>query len=977
MKLKFNSSQQFQLDAISSIVDLFEGHPLHQGDFNIEINTSVESGQGSVFQTELGIGNNLILNNEQILKNLNIIQDRNDLDFTKPDEYESNGLNFSVEMETGTGKTYVYLRTIFELSQKYGFKKYIIVVPSVAIREGTLKNIEITKDHFKALYNNIEFEYFVYDSRKANRLRHFATSNQIQIMIINIDAFRKDFSDSEHEKKSNVIFKESDKLSGRKPIEFVQSAKPFVIIDEPQSVDNTPKAQEAIKSLAPLCIFRYSATHRNLYNLVYKLDPVRSFELKLVKQIVVAEVKDSGTQNEAYVKLLNVDNKKGIRARVRIQVQSKNGVYEKDVWVKQNTDLFAISNEREIYRNGHEVIDISAEPGMEYIDLSSGRIYLGQEKGSLKDDVMEIQIRKTISKHLDKELQVKGKGLKILSLFFIDRVVNYRDYNDDGTPAKGKFSLLFEKHYNELINLSQYKELNIYPVDKIHDGYFSQDKKGIYKDTNGATQADDSTYAKIMQKKEQLLSFEEPLKFIFSHSALREGWDNPNVFQICTLNETRSSIKKRQEIGRGLRLPVNQDGDRVFDDNINKLTIIANESYEDFAKNLQNEYENDCGITFGKIAIYAFSKIPRIIDEKEVLVGRENSEKIFTELNQKGFIDNSGKILAPFTPAEKGFSLKLSKEFKPIENDIISVLQSYQIERHIKKDETPRKLNFKTSKQLREQDLDSEFELLWNKIKPRTTFQVLYSTETLINNCLASIKKMEKIEAVKIIYKEGQLEIDRKGITTHETRANLTSMNHTGPLPDIIAYIQKETELTRKTIVEILTKSGRISEFILNPQKFMDAVVSIINNELHKLMIDGIKYEKIAELEWSMQLFRDEEILSYLTNRLDVKKSVYDAIVYDSEIERKFAQELDKREDIKLFVKLPAWFKVETPIGEYNPDWAIVKHEDHTIYLVRETKGTNDYLKLRNSEADKINCGKKHFAALGVSFDVVTSAKEI
>jgi type III restriction enzyme len=977
MKLKFNSSQQFQLDAISSIVDLFEGHPLHQGDFNIEINSTVESGLGSVFQTELGIGNNLILNNEQILKNLNLIQDRNDLDFTKPDEFETNGLNFSVEMETGTGKTYVYLRTIFELSQKYGFKKYIIVVPSVAIREGTLKNIEITKDHFKALYNNIEFEYFVYDSRKANRLRHFATSNQIQIMIINIDAFRKDFSDSEHEKKSNVIFKESDKLSGRKPIEFVQSAKPFVIIDEPQSVDNTPKAQEAIKSLSPLCIFRYSATHRNLYNLVYKLDPVRSFELKLVKQIVVAEVKDSGTQNEAYVKLLNVDNKKGIRARVRIQVQSKNGVQEKDIWVKQNTDLFTISNEREIYRNGHEVIDINAEPGMEYIDLSSGRIYLGQEKGSLKDEVMEIQIRKTISKHLDKELQVKGKGLKILSLFFIDRVANYRDYNDDGTPAKGKFSLLFEKHYNELIKLPQYKELDTFPVDKIHDGYFSTDKKGILKDTNGATQADDDTYSKIMRNKEQLLSIEEPLKFIFSHSALREGWDNPNVFQICTLNETRSSIKKRQEIGRGLRLPVNQDGDRVFDDNINKLTIIANESYEDFARNLQNEYENDCGITFGKIAVYAFSKISRIIDDKEVLVGRENSEKIFEELTERGFIDNSGKIMESFTPSEKGFSLKLTKEYKSVENDVVSVLQSYQIERHIKKDETPRKLNFKTSKQLREQDLDSEFELLWNKIKPRTTFQVWYSTETLINKCLASIKNMDKIEAVKISYKEGLLEIDRKGISAHETRSNLTTMNYSGPLPDIIAYIQKETELTRKTIVEVLTKSGRLNEFILNPQKFMDSVVSIINNELHKLMIDGIKYEKIANLEWSMQLFRDEEILSYLSNRLDVKKSVYDAIVYDSEIERKFAEELDKRDDIKLFVKLPSWFKIETPIGDYNPDWAIVKHGETTIYLVRETKGTKDFMKLRNSEVDKVKCGKQHFKALDLDLQVITSASEI
>jgi type III restriction enzyme len=571
MKLKFDSSQQYQLDAISSTVDLFDGQPLHKGDFTIEINTSAESGQGSIFQTELGIGNNLILSKNSMLANLNRVQERFDLDITTESEFESNGLNFSVEMETGTGKTYVYLRTIFELSQKYGFKKYIIVVPSVAIREGTLKNIEITRDHFRALYNNIEFEYFVYDSRKANRLRQFATSNQIQIMIINIDAFRKDFSDSEEVKKSNVIFKESDKLSGRKPIEFVQATNPLVIIDEPQSVDNTPKAQEAIKSLNPLCIFRYSATHRNLYNLIYKLDPIRSFELKLVKQIIVAEVRGSESQNDAYVKLLSVDNTKGIRAKLRIQIQTTSGIKEKDIKIKQNADLFILSNEREAYRNGYQVLDISAESGNEYVDFNFGRLYLGQERGGLKDDLMEIQIRNTIKKHLDKELQVKDKGLKILSLFFVDRVANYRGYDEEGKPQMGKFGIQFEKHYKELIQLSQYKTLAIHPLDKIHDGYFSQDKKGVLKDTSGSTQADDDTYAKIMRNKEQLLSLDEPLKFIFSHSALREGWDNPNVFQICTLNETRSTIKKRQEIGRGLRLPVNQNGGRVFDDNIKVL----------------------------------------------------------------------------------------------------------------------------------------------------------------------------------------------------------------------------------------------------------------------------------------------------------------------------------------------------------------------------------------------------------------------
>jgi type III restriction enzyme len=973
MKLKFDSTQEFQKDAVSSLVDLFDGQPLNKGDFAIEINTAPETGQTSIFQAELGIGNNFLLNNEAILNNLRKIEDRNDLDAVKDGEFIKNGMNFSVEMETGTGKTYVYLRTIFELSQKYGFKKFIIVVPSVAIREGTLKNIEITKDHFKALYNNIEFEHFVYDSKKANRLRQYATSNQLQIMVINIDAFRKDFSDSEDERKSNVIFKESDKLSGRKPIEFVQATNPIVIIDEPQSVDNTPKAQDAIKSLNPSCIFRFSATHKNLYNLVYKLDPVRAYELRLVKQIVVASVTGVNAQNDAYVKLLEVDNKNGIRAKIRIQVQSNVQVKEKEFWVKQNADLYVLSGERAAYQNGFEISDISAEPGNEFIDFSAhGRLNLGQERGGIQDDLTEVQIRNTIKKHLDKELQLKDRGIKVLSLFFIDRVSNYRAYDAEGKPEKGKYALIFEKHYEELIKLPQYAGLNLYAVEKLHDGYFSEDKKGVLKDTNGTTQADDDTYAKIMRNKEQLLSLEEPLKYIFSHSALREGWDNPNVFQICTLNETRSAMKKRQEIGRGLRLPVNQDGERVFDDNINKLTIIANESYEDFARALQNEYEDDCGVTFGKVPKIGFAHLVFIQDEQETMVGREKSGLIWDELVRNGYIDANGKIKSSFEPSKSGFSLGLSAEHKELESDIISILQSYQIERHIKKDEEPKAL--KVNKQI---FLDPEFENLWNKIKQKTTYEVNYSTEALIAACVKSIKAMEKIEPVKVFYREAILEVEHKGITVQETRANYNTVKFDGGLPDIIAYLQKESELTRKTLVEILVASERLTEFALNPQKYMDAVSSIINRELHKIMIEGIKYEKIAEQEWSMQRFKDDEVLSYLNNRLDVNKSVYDAVVYDSEIERKFAEDLDKREDIKLFVKLPSWFKVETPIGEYNPDWAIVKQFDETIYLVRETKGTKNFEQLRNSEADKIKCGRKHFEALGADFEVVVDAREI
>lgn len=968
MKLQFDAQQQFQIDAVNAVVDVFDGQPLHQGDFEIRFDTSYDNLLSGQVQTELGMGNRLLLKDETVLANVHRIQDANAIDRTP----SLQGYHFSVEMETGTGKTYVYLRSIFELSRKYGFKKFVIVVPSVAIREGVLKNLEITKDHFKALFNNIEYEYFVYDSQRINRLRQFAVSNSIQIMVINIDAFRKNFTGTEEEQKSNVIFRENDKLSGRQPIEFITATNPVVIIDEPQSVDNTPKAQEAIRSLNPLCTLRYSATHRNLYNHVYKLDPIKAYEMRLVKQIVVAEAKGANTFNDAYVKLVEVDNTKGITAKIVIHENRPGGVREKNVKVKQGADLFILSGERESYRDGYVVSEITAEPGNEFVGFSNGRVLrLGEEQGGIREDLMKVQIRNTIRKHLEKELQVKDKGIKVLSLFFIDRVANYRAYDEEGKPVIGKFALWFEEHFNELIAQPRFQGLLSHPVEKLHDGYFSQDKKGVLKDTRGNSEADEDTYTKIMRNKEQLLSLDEPLRFIFSHSALREGWDNPNVFQICTLNETASVLKKRQEIGRGLRLPVNQQGERVFDENLNKLTVVANESYEDFARSLQKEYEEDCGVTFGKIPRAGFARITRLVDGEEAMLGRDESEKIWNAAREKGYLDGEGRITAAFKPGP-GFVFDISEGFKDIEHKVLEVMESWRVERHIRKDEDERPLRI--NKQV---FLDENFKKLWDRIKARTTYSVEYSTEVLATQSIEAIRKMEKIEPVRISYREALLNAAYKGIETAEIRSSITDIAFAGVLPDIIAYVQKETELTRSTIARILIESGRLTEFAINPQRFMDAVVGILKRELHRLMIDGIKYEKIADQEWSMRLFEDKEIISYLTNRLEVKKSVYDAVVYDSEIERQFAEELERREDIKLFVKLPGWFKVETPIGEYNPDWAILKHDDTVLYLVRETKGTKDFEKLRNAEAEKIRCGRRHFEELGVDFAVVVTAGEV
>ena len=1034
MKLQFDANKPFQLDAIAAVTDLFDGQPLGAPDYSVihvEDWGGMYSGQA---QTELGLGNSLLLPDDKLLANTRAVQNRNDIETPETpvpleawelfDPAANNSRHcphFSVEMETGTGKTYVYLRTIFELSRRYGFQKFIIVVPSVAIREGVLKNLEITAEHFRALYNNLSFEHFVYDAKKVNRLRQFAVSNTLQICVINIQAFNK--------KDVAVIYKESDRLSGHQPIEFVQATRPIVIIDEPQSVEGGEEGAglAALKQLNPLCTLRYSATHRNPYNVVYRLDPVRAFELRLVKQIVVASTSAEGGANNAFVRVEKIDYKPTLKAKVRIHVQTNDGPKEKSITVKSGTDLFSVSEERACYQSGFVVAEINAEPGNESLRFDNGRVLrLGEEMGGMRDDVWRVQIKHTVQKHLDRELQLRERGIKVLSLFFIDRVANYRDYDETGRPVKGKFAEALEAALAELAKDPRYsasfnpeptatarrvsgdvpnavavgsglndtaatrpKSLGLewlkLPLDQLHNGYFAADKakKGqqqpIWKDTRGDTQADDEVYNLIMKDKERLLSMDEPLRFIFSHSALREGWDNPNVFQICTLNESRSAVKKRQEIGRGLRLPVDQHGQQVVDESINKLYVMANESYEDFARSLQTEYEEDCGVTFGKVPITALAKLPRVVDGEERPIGRQAAEAIKSALVEQKMLDIEGRLQPAFDPQRPDFKLELPEPLRELAPAVVDLLASYQIERHIRKekDEGPNRLR-------KEVQLTPEFLALWEKIKPRTTYRVEFATDELVMRAVAAVKQMTKIEPPKIRVSTGRLEVKKGGIETlavsaAEERAVLTAR----PVPDLLAYLQNETELTRSTLIRVLKESGKLAEFFVDPQRFMDAVATILKHELHRLLVEGIKYERIIstgpEAEWEMSLFDNSDnkaLINYLT-ALRVQHSVYEYVVYDSEVEREFAKQLDAREDIKLFVKLPSKFLIDTPVGQYNPDWAVVKHNGETLYLVRETKSTRDFLKLRTSEADKVNCGKKHFEAIGVPFAVAVTADEV
>lgn len=980
MKLKFDPSLQYQQDAINAVLGVFDGQPFAQtGAMAFQ---SIQL--GGLFQSELGIGNGLNLPDDELLKNVNRIQEANEIEKIAV----LAGREFSVEMETGTGKTYVYLRSIFELSKTYGFKKFIIVVPSVAIREGVLASIGAMKEHFETLYDKAPFDHFVYDSKRLGKVRQFANSNQIQIMVINIQSFQKDVADKDlaemtddELKKLNVINRENDRMSGRRPIEFIQAANPIVIIDEPQSVDTTEKSRRAIGNLNPMVTLRYSATHKNPYNLVYKLDPIRAYDLRLVKRIEVASVRSDENFNDAFVKLIATDNTNGIRARVEIHKEGKAGPKPTKIWVKQGDDLFVKSEERESYRNGYIVQNIDCTPGSEYVEFNQGRfLELGQETGGLADDIMKAQVYETVEQHLKKERALKGKGIKVLSLFFVDRVSNYRVYNDDGTTSLGKIGQWFEEAYKELTAKPIYKGLIPFDVADVHNGYFSQDKQGHAKDTRGNTADDEDTYNLIMREKGRLLDASVALRFIFSHSALREGWDNPNVFQICTLNETQSADKKRQEIGRGLRLPVNAEGERVHDETVNRLTVIANESYEEFARTLQTEFEEDFGIRFGKIEKIAFAKLVRRDgDETEGEIGQDESAKIWAELVAGGYINATGDILDKFDPQNPHFVLQVSNAFADLRAEIVDEVNRKVFKNRIVNARDRRELKFR-----KEVHLSEDFQKLWDKIKYRTRYRVTFETADLIDRALARIKQVEPIKAPRVATTVVEVDITDAGVSADRQIA--TRVRETMPvtvLPDILAFLQKETELTRHTLAEILKRCGRLGEFKVNPQAFMAAVAKEISRALHDLMLEGIKYEKVSGTHWEQSRIEqdaEEGIVRYLSNLYEVQnrdKALFDAIEYDSEVEKQFARDLDHNEAVKLFVKLPAWFKIDTPIGSYNPDWAFVTEREEKLYFVRETKSTLDSEERRTKENQKIACGRRHFETIGVDFDVVTSLAEV
>jgi type III restriction enzyme len=991
MKIQFDPNLDFQKQAIESVAGVFEGQEICQTNFTVAPLQYTTQQVIPGMENNLGIGNRLKLLDEDIHKNIRKIQLKNGL---APSE-KMDSMDFTVEMETGTGKTYVYLRSIFEMNRLYGFTKFIIVVPSIAVKEGVNKSLEITTKHFKEIYENISFDYFVYDSSKLSDVRNFATSPDIQIMVINIDAFRKSFSDPEKENKANIIHRSHDRMTGAKPIEYIQETNPIVIVDEPQSVDTTSKSKEAIRSLNPLCTLRYSATHVDKHHMLYKLDSVDAYEQKLVKQIEVAGVEVKDGHNKAYIKLLSVNNKKSpISAKIEIDCRMKNGnIKRKTVVASSGADLLdaKYSGGRDIY-DGYIVEDIYCEKGNEYISFTSKPeiLKLGQAIGEVDPDEYKLlQIRKTIEEHLDKEMRLRPQGIKVLSLFFIDRVANYRWYDEDGNPQKGKFALMFEEEYARAIRKPKYNTLfegaDLDTVAAgVHNGYFAVDKKKdssgneMLKDASGNTAADESAYNLIMKEKEKLLSFASKLKFIFSHSALKEGWDNPNVFQICTLNETNSVIKKRQEIGRGLRICVNQDGERVHGFEVNTLTVMANESYEKFAEQLQKEIEQEEGIKFGVVEEHLFANIVIPVDDyTNEYLGVEASKVLWSHLKTAGFIDAKGKVQDSLKTALKSGELELPEEFKAHTPQIAAVLKKVSGNLNIKNRDDKKKVLLNKAVFLSE-----EFKQLWDRIKYRTTFRVDFDVAALTAKCAEEIKANLQVGKARFIYRKAKAEIDRGGVHAQQVQETASVYeSRSFELPDLITYLQNETNLTRRTIVKIINDSGRLESFKNNPQKFIEQVSTIIQHQMRLFVVDGIKYHKIGDDQfYAQELFSDNELFGYLQkNMVESQKSVFDHVVYDSDIELEFATAFERSDDIKLYAKLPDWFKIDTPLGTYNPDWAVLIEVDgkEKLYFVVETKSTLFTDALRPTEKAKIACGKEHFKALGNDVEfAVTNAFE-
>jgi type III restriction enzyme len=971
MKLHFESDLDYQHQAIEAVCDMFRGQEICRTEFTVTAGPREGQIRMGFLETDLGIGNRLTLLDDEILTNLREVQIRNGLPVS---ESLTSG-DFTVEMETGTGKTYVYLRTIFELNKRFGFTKFVIVVPSVAIKEGVYKSLQMTEEHFAQLYAGTRLEYFRYDSSKMGEVRNFATSPLIQVMVVTVGAINK--------KDVNNLYKDSEKTDGERPIDLIKNTRPVVIVDEPQSVDGGLQGagKKALDEMGALCTLRYSATHVDKHNMVYRLDAVDAYERRLVKQIEVASATLQDAHNKPYVRLVSIPNRRGvIEARVELDIEGPTGVRRREVAVQDGDDLQQ-TTQRDIYAECR-IGEIDTRPGRQSVELRvpGGQIWLSPGEAFGDVDQLAVQrqmISRTIREHLDKEMRLRPQGIKVLSLFFIDQVDRYRQYDDDGKRVPGAYARIFEEEYRRAGGRPEYRtlfegvDLTAAPSE-VHDGYFSIDKKGRVSNTSDGNQADrdnaERAYSLIMRDKEKLLSFETPLKFIFSHSALREGWDNPNVFQICALRDIGTEMQRRQTIGRGLRLCVNQDGDRVRGFDVNTLTVVATEAYEDFAEGLQKEIETDTGIRFGVVGEHQFAALEIVAANGSVSpLGIEASKALFEYLRDGGYVDNRGRVQDSLRAALRAETLTIPEQFAEQADQVAAILRKLAGKLDIKNADERRVVR------PRRAVLDGEeFRALWDRIKSKTTYRVEFDNEALIEECAAALRDAPPVAGTRLVWREADLAIGKAGVQAIERGGEMPVALREDDieLPDLITELQDRTQLTRRSIVRILVKSGRLADFRRNPQGFIDTAAAAINKRKQLAIVDGIKYRRIGdESYFAQELFLEQELTGYVRNMLEnAVKCVYESVVYQSDTERTFADRMEHNNAIRVYAKLPAWFKIGTPLGPYNPDWAVLVRTDdeERLYFVVETKGTLWVDDLRDTESAKIRCGEAHFEALRV-----------
>ena len=1009
MKLQFKH-QKFQADAAKAVVDVFAGQPYLTPSYMMDRGSGYYQQTITEEQDYTGWSNQKIvpeLNDRLILEHINTIQRANQI---KPSMKLEGRYNLTIEMETGVGKTYTYIKTMYELNRAYGWSKFIVVVPSIAIREGVYKSFQVTQEHFAEEYGK-KIRFFIYNSTQLTEIDRFASDNSINVMIINSQAFNAKGKDARR------IYMKLDEFRSRRPIDIIAKTNPIVIIDEPQSVEGK-QTKENLKQFNPLMTLRYSATHKSdsIYNMIYRLDAMEAYNKRLVKKIAVKGITESGsTATESYIYLESINlSKAAPTATIQFDMKGATGIRKITRTVSEGYNLYDNSGQMEEYKQGFVVSRIDGrDDSVEFIN--GIKLYAGDVIGKVSEDQLRrIQIRETILSHIQRERELFYKGIKVLSLFFIDEVAKYKQYDAAGQPMNGSYAEMFEEEYQDVISNLQIgigeddymKYLSAISADKTHAGYFSIDKKGKMIDSKVArkeTTTDDvDAYDLIMKNKELLLDRnpkKSPVRFIFSHSALREGWDNPNVFQICTLKQSSSDVRKRQEVGRGLRLCVNQDGERMDTNvlgndvhNVNVLTVIASESYDSFANGLQKEIAE--AVADRPKAVTAELFIGKVIkDDKgnEQVVDGDTGRAIHFDLIVNGYIDKKGVLTDKYYEDKANGELKIAEEVADSAASVIEIIDSIYDSRAMQP-ENARSNNVEL--EVDESKLAMpEFKALWAKINSKSVYVVDFDTDELVRKSIDSLDRKLRVSKIYFKVETGAMEqikskeelvsgasfVKEKSASYGNVIAVSSNVKY-----DLIGKLVDETGLTRKAIVQILQriKPETFEQFKINPEEFIIKAATKINDEKATAIIEHITYD-VMDDKYGTDVFTDPTIKGRLgVNAMKAKKHLYDHIVYDSSNEQAFATELDTNTNVAVYVKLPDGFYISTPVGHYNPDWAIAFYEGTVkhIYFVAETKGSMNSMQLRLIEESKIHCAREHFKAISngeVVYDVVDSYKTL